>query len=111
MHGTEWQMNPEYKLKLNYPVKPENLKKSLKIGYTSGVFTMYPKRKNHQGILDDVIPKRNFDGLKLWFHDAFEMLHDQAINLHARKLCYLKILITPKATKIDTSIKDFDFEQ
>jgi hypothetical protein len=36
MHGTEGQWHPEYKLKLNYPVKPENLKKSLYVGYTEG---------------------------------------------------------------------------
>ena len=107
-HGTQWQTKPEYKLKLNYPLKPENLKKSLYIGYTESTFTMFPKK---QHFMQDVIPEKPYYGLRMWFHDAFEMLYDDAIKLHTQNRCYQKILITPKISRIDDSIMDFNLEQ
>ena len=77
------------------------------------MYTVYPnkRKKMFSRILDDAIPERSYNGLKLWFHDPFEMLHDKSVNLQARNKCYFKILITPKVSKIDTSIMDFDLHQ
>ncbi|KAL7036626.1 hypothetical protein ACKWTF_008880 [Chironomus riparius] len=109
-HGTAWQLAPEYNLTLEYPVKPVNPKKCLYIGYTKSVYVLHSKDYRIKGLID-VIPAQNFDGIKLMFHDTFEMIFDDAITLHTRKKCYLKILVTPKVLRIDSSIMDFDLTQ
>ena len=77
-------------------MKPVNPKKCLYIGHTQSVYIynyIYPNYRIKG--LSDVIPDKYYEGMKLMFHDAFEMIFDDAITLHTRKRCYIKILVTP----------------
>lgn len=121
MIGTENTKSPQYKLKLDYPVKPENPRKCLYIGYrhivilprsTSETINIYSlEDKFIYLITENSIPESNHNGLMVWFHDAFEMLFDDAIKINTRTKSYQKVLITPIVSRIDVSIMDLNLEQ
>lgn len=113
MLGTERLKDPQFKLKLDYPVKPENPKKCLFIGYTETNIIKLNKYKEIviNEVLDEANPEKNHTGLRLWFHDAFEILYESAIKLHTREKAHMNIMVTPKVSKIDESFMDFSLKQ
>lgn len=109
MLGTEMKRVSNYNLTLSYPVKAQNPGKGLHIGFTE--MQIYHIYKTRSDFLNDSIPIKNYDGLKIWFNDAFEVLSDDSINLQLRDHSYSKVLITPNIVKVDDSMMDFELDE
>lgn len=109
MLGTERRRVSNYKLEMSYPIKAQNPGKGLHLGFSE--MQKYQIYKVYSDYLNDSIPNKDYDGLKLWFHDAFEVLSDDSINLQVRLPSYSKITIVPKILKVDDSMMDFKLEE
>ncbi|CAG9805270.1 unnamed protein product [Chironomus riparius] len=108
MLGTERRRVSNYKLEMSYPIKAQNPGKGLHLGFSE--MQKYQIYKVYSDYLNDSIPNKDYDGLKLWFHDAFEVLSHDSINLQVRLPSYSKITIVPKILKVDDSMMDFKLE-
>lgn len=107
MLGTNIYKRDVFKLKLPYPVKAHPPGKGLYIGFNELQFPDYQAVY----IFDHVVPKRVYDGLKIYVHDPYEVVSDNALVRHAKQRSSSKYSIVPKVTIVDESVADFDIKE
>ncbi|XP_070509997.1 pickpocket protein 28-like [Chironomus tepperi] len=109
MLGTERSRVSNYRLKMKYPLKAQNPGKGLHLGFTE--MQRYQYVKVFSDYMNDSIPTKDYNGLKIWFHDAFEVLSDDSVNIQLRDESYSRVLIIPRILKVDDSMMDFELEE
>jgi len=102
MLGTMFFRNDVYKLRLSYPVQGHPPGRGLFIGFN---LDRYEELMRFFNIFKHVVPKRVYNGIKLYFHDPYEVISDHAIVRHAKERSYIKFAVLPKISTSDDSMR------
>jgi hypothetical protein len=94
--------NDIYNLRLPYPVHGPPPGRGLFIGFNIDRLDDSHRLFN---ILEYVVPRRDYNGIKVYFHDPFEVISEHAIVRHAKERSYIKFSILPKISTIDDSMR------
>ena len=105
MLGTSFFRNDVYNLRLPYPVKAHPPGRGLFIGFN---LHRFEDGIRFFEVLDYVVPKRDYNGIKIYFHGPYEVMSKHSIVRHAKEKSYIKFSIIPKISKIDDSMKNVD---
>lgn len=101
MLGTSFFRNDVYNLKLPYPVKGIPPGRGLFLGFN---LARIQAPIGFFYILDHVVPRQDYNGIKLYFHDPYDVISQQTIARHAKERTNIKFSVTPRVSTIHNSM-------
>ena len=105
MLGTSLSSLDDFNWKSPYPVKGRPPGKGLLIGFNRDRSEFF---MDGFDIYDHTVPKKLYSGIKLYFHDPYEVISEHATVRQGKENAVMKFHIIPKISTVDDSMADID---